>query len=102
MNYHERREGSGYPQGLKGEEIPLMARIAAIADVFDALTTVRPYKKAWSVEDAAGFIEQQAGQHFDPGLITPFRQVMPDILQIRAQFADHHGAMEATPLVTES
>lgn len=92
--HHEKWDGTGYPTGLKGEDIPLMARIAALADVFDALTTERPYKKAWTIEAAVSHIEAQAGSHFDPGLIEPFRQALPEMLRIREQFADTFGAME--------
>jgi putative two-component system response regulator len=92
--HHEKWDGSGYPAGLKGEEIPLMARIAALADVFDALTTARPYKRAWSVEDAVSFIESQAGSHFDPALIEPLHRVLPDMLRIREEFSDSLGAQE--------
>lgn len=92
--HHEKWDGSGYPNGLKGEDIPLLARIAALADVFDALTTARPYKKAWSVEDAVDFIESQAGSHFDPGLIEPFKRVLPDMLRIREEFSDSLGSLD--------
>lgn len=92
--HHEKWDGSGYPAGLKGEQIPLVARIAALADVFDALTTERPYKKAWSIEDALRHIESQAGSHFDPALIAPFKQVLPQMLKIREEFSDTLGAME--------
>ncbi|GAD63470.1 HD-GYP domain-containing protein [Aquipseudomonas alcaligenes] len=92
--HHEKWDGTGYPTGLKGEDIPLMARIAALADVFDALTTERPYKKAWTIEAAVSHIEAQVGSHFDPGLIEPFRQALPEMLRIREQFADTFGAME--------
>ncbi|MOA47047.1 Cyclic di-GMP phosphodiesterase response regulator RpfG [compost metagenome] len=71
-----------------------MARIVALADVFDALTSARPYKKPWSVEDTLGHIESQVGIHFDPGLIGPFKRALPQILLIREQFADSHGALE--------
>lgn len=92
--HHEKWDGSGYPNGLKGEDIPLLARIVALADVFDALTTARPYKKAWSVEEAVSYIENQAGSHFDPALIEPFKRVLPDMLRIREEFADSLGALE--------
>ncbi len=92
--HHEKWDGSGYPAGLIGEQIPLVARIAALADVFDALTTERPYKKAWSIEDALRHIESQAGSHFDPALIAPFKQVLPQMLKIREEFSDTLGAME--------
>ncbi|GAB3466381.1 HD-GYP domain-containing protein [Azotobacter salinestris] len=93
LHHHEKWDGSGYPQGLKDEEIPLMARIAAIADVFDALTSTRPYKKAWTIADAAGHIEAQAGAHFDPGLIGPFRRALGEIAQIVERYADNRGEL---------
>ena len=72
VNHHEKWDGSGYPRGIAGEEIPLEARIVAIADVFDALTSERPYKKAWSVEKAVGLLKEEAGHHFDPDLVPIF------------------------------
>jgi putative two-component system response regulator len=72
LHHHERWDGGGYPEGLSGEAIPLAARIVAIADVFDALTHERPYKHAWSVEDAVTEIVDQAGARFDPQLVTDF------------------------------
>ena len=92
--HHEKWDGSGYPNGLKGDAIPLLARIAAMADVFDALTTERPYKHAWTVEAAVSHIEAQAGSHFDPALIDPFKSALPEMLRIREQFADRHGALD--------
>jgi putative two-component system response regulator len=88
LNHHEKWDGSGYPQGSKGEDIPIEARIVAIADVFDALTTERPYKKAWTVEAAIETLQQGAGQHFDPKLITLFIEVMPQILAIKAKWQE--------------
>ena len=70
--HHERWDGSGYPHGLKGEEIPLAARVFAIVDVFDALTSDRPYRRAWSYEKAYQYIELQAGKHFDPEIVKVF------------------------------
>lgn len=70
--HHERWNGSGYPQGLKGEEIPLAARIFAVIDVFDALTSDRPYRKAWTREEALEHIKKQAGTHFDPQVVDAF------------------------------
>jgi putative two-component system response regulator len=74
--HHEHWDGTGYPNGLKGEEIPLVGRICAIADVFDALVTERPYKPAWSVDDALAEIEDQAGRHFDPRLVSIFVDIV--------------------------
>ncbi len=88
LTHQEKWNGSGYPQGLKGEDIPLEARIVAIADVFDALTSIRPYKKAWTVEDAAKLIEQESGNHFDPKLVPLFLKVLPEIVKVKDKFSD--------------
>lgn len=90
LTHHEKWDGSGYPHGMSKEEIPLESRIVAIADVFDALTSERPYKKAWALEDAVKLIDESAGSHFDPKLIPFFHEVLPDILEIRAEFSDNH------------
>ena len=66
LNHHEKFDGTGYPNGLKGTQIPLVARIVAVADVFDALMSDRPYKKPWSMEMAIDYLKQQSGSHFDP------------------------------------
>nr|WP_275113976.1 HD domain-containing phosphohydrolase [Psychromonas antarctica] len=87
--HHEKWDGSGYPAGIKGENIPLSARIVAIADVFDALTSDRPYKRAWSVEKTMALIEHQSGKHFDPDLVPHFKACLPKILAIKEQYADH-------------
>jgi putative two-component system response regulator len=86
--HHEKFDGSGYPRGLKGEDIPLAARIVAVCDVFDALLSVRPYKPAWTVEAALAEIEKRAGSHFDPALVVKFREILNDVLQIHARYAD--------------
>ena len=88
LTHHEKWDGSGYPHGLAGEEIPLEGRIIAIADVFDALTSERPYKKAWTVEDAVKLIDENSGTHFDSGLVPLFHDVLPDILEIKATYSD--------------
>ncbi|MDQ6992597.1 MAG: two-component system response regulator [Mariprofundus sp.] len=88
LAHHEKWNGTGYPFGLKGEAIPLAARIVAIADVFDALTTERPYKKAWTVEDAIAILEKDAGSHFDPKLVPLFIKAMPEILAVKASYAE--------------
>jgi putative two-component system response regulator len=72
LTHHERWDGSGYPNGLGGEEIPLAGRIVAVADVFDALTHVRPYKEAWRRADALAEITRHAGRHFDPQVVAAF------------------------------
>lgn len=86
--HHEKWDGSGYPKGLAGEAIPLAARIVALADVFDALTSERPYKKAWTPEATITHIQQQAGQHFDPELVKKFTPLLPELLEIRQQWMD--------------
>lgn len=88
LTHHEKWDGSGYPNGLRGDAIPLVGRIVAISDVFDALTSERPYKKAWSVEDAVVFINDQSGLHFDPQIVTLFNENLDEILQIRENFAE--------------
>ncbi len=86
LTHHEKWNGSGYPKGLKGEEIPVEGRIAAVADVFDALVTPRPYKKAWEVVDAVNYINENSGEHFDPVFVEHFNKVLPQILAIKSQF----------------
>ena len=88
LTHHEKWDGSGYPKGLKGEEIPLQARIVAIADVFDALTSHRPYKEAWPQEKALALIEESAGSHFDPRLVPLFMETLPDVRAIQQQYSD--------------
>ena len=88
QSHHEKWDGTGYPAGLRGEDIPLAARIVALADVFDALTSERPYKKAWSIEDAVSFIKQNSGSHFDPKLVQVFEDVLPEMLKIMAMYRD--------------
>jgi putative nucleotidyltransferase with HDIG domain len=72
LSHHEKWEGGGYPHNLRGEEIPLPARIFAVVDVFDALTNERPYKKAWTIQDALAEIRSQSGRHFDPAVVEAF------------------------------
>ena len=88
LAHHEKWDGSGYPLGLAGEAIPLSARIVAIADVFDALTTRRPYKEPWPVQEAMDHIAAQSGRHFDPRLVELFAPLLPQLLEIRARWAD--------------
>lgn len=90
--HHEKWDGSGYPRGLKGEEIPVVGRITCLCDVFDALTSDRPYKKAWPVEDALKEIETKSGRDFDPVLVGLFRKILPGILKIKESFNElsHH------------
>lgn len=88
LNHHEKWDGSGYPQGLVGEAIPLMGRIVAVADVFDALTTERPYKKAWPINEALAYIREQSGKHFDPALVEIFLSQLPAILEVKERWAE--------------
>jgi putative two-component system response regulator len=88
FTHHEKWDGSGYPRGLQGENIPLEGRIVAVADVFDALTSERPYKRAWPIEDALDFVRSQRGQHFDPQLVDLFMENLPAVLDIRNRFAE--------------
>jgi putative two-component system response regulator len=88
LAHHEKWDGSGYPRGLAGEQIPLAGRIVAIADVFDALTSVRPYKEAWTVEAAVDYLVQQKGRHFDAALVDLFLAELPAIRAIMARWAE--------------
>ncbi|MES2126903.1 MAG: HD domain-containing phosphohydrolase [Pseudomonadota bacterium] len=88
LGHHERWDGKGYPLGLAGEAIPLSARIVAIADVFDALTTVRPYKQAWSVDDAVAYLRAQRGLHFEGRLVDLFLEHLPEVCAVRERWAE--------------
>lgn len=88
LYHHEKWDGSGYPYGLVGDAIPFEARIVAICDVFDALTSTRPYKTAWSVEQAIDHIRAQSGVHFDPVLVELLQQQLPALLQIKQRWAE--------------
>jgi putative two-component system response regulator len=88
LTHHEKWDGSGYPKGLTGTDIPIHGRIVALTDVFDALTSKRPYKEAWSVDKALAFIHEQKGKHFDPELVTLFDSILPEILDIRDRWQD--------------
>ncbi|WP_144212770.1 response regulator [Shewanella donghaensis] len=85
ISHHEKWDGSGYPYGISGDDIPVEGRIIAIADVFDALTSARPYKKAWSVEDTIALIDSESGKHFDPKLVERFKSVLEDVKRIKSE-----------------
>jgi HD-GYP domain-containing protein (c-di-GMP phosphodiesterase class II) len=76
LNHHEKWDGTGYPRGLKGEEIPIVARLFAVVDVWDALTSDRPYRPAWSQDEALAYIREQSGKHFDPQVVDLFFKVI--------------------------
>lgn len=95
LTHHEKWDGSGYPNQLKGEDIPIEGRIVAVADVFDALTSERPYKHAWPLEDALDLLKAEAGKHFDPELVPLFLQRLPEILDIQATYSDKSADVNA-------
>jgi response regulator RpfG family c-di-GMP phosphodiesterase len=86
LAHHERWDGKGYPQGLAGSSIPLSGRIVAVADVFDALTTARPYKDAWSCSEAMDYIDRHGGSLFDPEIVQVLRGTFDVILGVKARF----------------
>jgi len=88
LSHHEHWDGTGYPRGLRGEEISIFARICALADVFDALTTSRPYKEAWPVPRAIEWIQGQAGKKFDPEVVSAFERALGEIRRIRDLYRD--------------
>jgi putative two-component system response regulator len=83
LGHHEKWDGSGYPNGLSGKDIPLVCRIVAICDVFDALQSNRPYKDEWSLDNALEYIRSSSGSHFEPNLVELFFDILPDILYIQ-------------------
>ena len=86
--HHEKFDGTGYPRGLAGTDIPLEARISTLVDVFDALTTVRPYKDAWSIEDTLAFLRGNSGKHFDPVLVEVFLRDFDKIMAVREKYRE--------------
>ncbi|WP_246211336.1 HD domain-containing phosphohydrolase [Vogesella oryzae] len=95
MTHHEKFDGSGYPNALAGDAIPLVGRIVAVADVFDALTSARPYKPAWPLERALGLLQEQRGKHFDPQVVDAFFAAQAQIMQVYQQL--HDGADMSSP-----
>lgn len=88
LNHHEKFDGTGYPHGKSGESIPIVGRIVAVADVFDALTSVRPYKAAWTLEAARDYLLEGRSSHFDPRCVDLFLECWEEILQIRSLYND--------------
>jgi putative two-component system response regulator len=88
ISHHEKFDGSGYPNASKGKDIPLYGRIVAVADVFDALTSERPYKKAWDLDRATGLILESRGGHFDPECVDAFFDAFDQVLEIRGRYQE--------------
>ena len=86
LTHHEKYDGSGYPEGLSGKDIPLVGRICALSDVFDALTSARPYKKEWPMKEAVAEIRRNRGKHFDPLLVDVFDEVLPELSKTKVKF----------------
>ena len=95
-SHHEKWDGSGYPARLTGENIPLAGRIVALADTYDALTSVRPYKAAWSLNEVLKHIDEESGRHFDPSCVAAFKLALDDILQIYDTFSDAQSPLVAS------
>ncbi|GAB6043862.1 HD domain-containing phosphohydrolase [Endothiovibrio diazotrophicus] len=91
LTHHERWDGTGYPHGLQGEEIPLVGRICAVADVFDALTSTRPYKQGWLREDAVEYLRSGAGSQFDPTVVDAFMGRLDEVYAICDEYQDSTG-----------
>jgi len=87
--HHEKWDGTGYPRGLKGEDIHIFGRITAVADVFDALGAERVYKKAWSIEKILELFKQESGKHFDPKVVKVFFEKLPELIEIRERYKDN-------------
>lgn len=88
LTHQEKWDGNGYPRGLKADEIPLPGQICSVCDVFDALTTARPYKKAWSTDAAVAEMQRSRGTHFQPRLIDRFVEILPEIEKIKKNYPD--------------
>jgi putative two-component system response regulator len=102
LRHHEKWDGSGYPGGLAGEDIPQSARIVALADVFDALSMRRPYKEPWSIEKITDHIQTGAGLHFDPKLVAVFSAILPRLLEIQDKWNENaEGSMSPTALSSQ-
>lgn len=98
--HHEKWDGSGYPYGLKGEEISLAARVVALGDVFDALTSRRPYKEPWPIKKALDLIREESGRHFDPAVVAAFERGMDRVRVIHERYGDELSVAVAAPTAT--
>jgi len=97
LRHHERWDGRGYPDGLSGDGIPPIARLVAVADVFDALLSTRPYKVPWTVEATVAELEAQSGRHFEPAAVTALLEILPECLAIRERYRDEPGSGPSSP-----
>lgn len=93
LNHHEKWDGSGYPDGLRQDEIPESARIVALADVFDALAMKRPYKEAWPLDSILSYFKENAGTHFESRLVEAFLDIMPELLEVRDDWDTKEGSI---------
>jgi putative nucleotidyltransferase with HDIG domain len=104
--HHERWDGNGYPYGLKGDEIPIAARVTAVVDVWDALTTHRPYRAAWSTEKALIYVKEQDGRQFDPNVVKVFANLeeilMPSFRPQRSWFMKTREVLQKTPIISRN
>lgn len=100
LRHHEKWNGDGYPDGLKGEDIPESARIVALADVFDALSMKRPYKEPWATEKTLDFIQAGAGGHFEPALVRIFCDMLPQILAIQSLWSKVQDSQTPSPTLS--
>jgi hypothetical protein len=99
LSHHEKWDGSGFPDGVSGEDIPIEGRIVAICDVFDALVSSRSYKKSWTDTEAIDFLRKNAGKHFDPRLVDLFIQNVPKIKEFSYRLEDHETATGLHPII---
>ena len=90
LTHHEKFDGSGYPHGLAGESIPIAGRIVAVADVFDALTSARPYKPAWPMSRAVALLREGRGTHFDPACVDALFHAWDQVLSVQMRYQDEH------------
>lgn len=95
LNHHEKWDGTGYPNGLSQDAIPESARIVAVADVFDALSMKRPYKEAWPLPDVLKFLQENAGSHLETRLVEAFMDILPTILNLKAEWDSRESALES-------
>jgi putative two-component system response regulator len=97
LSHHEKWDGSGYPNGDKGLEIPIAGLIVAIADVFDALTSKRPYKEPFSIEKSLAIVKEERGTHFDPNVVDAFFDIQDEILNIKKQYSEDNQKIIELP-----